>query len=518
MAIPRTKGQLVSEFYYGKSLTEEKYSITTFSTTRGIETSNGETIELYVASDGDDTYDGSYDSPVATVQKALSLLPTVINCNVIIYIGEGTFDPFVLSNISISEYGSLTIQGTLVEATLATGTNTGTSTGDAYSVVDAGQNWTPGDLVGRLCKVRIGFSDIYRVIRDNDATSISFSGYYPGTTSGKTYTIYDHGSKIYDSSVAITITSLGFNQNVDALIISDVQVDVDGSAYGVLCQACAPPVFYRLKHTGTSGTIGICFKSTFGDITMEDCYSTGGDQGLQFLGALCTDVLNQKINRLLVTSSSTGIYIVGSNNVNMSTVCVDDCDNGIRLDKSINCRISSADIYNAVNYGVFCDTSTGIALAGLSIDGNSATTLGLKMVHSSVRLDYGSTIENCTSHGIQGSTATVDSYDCRSGGNLTAGFQGAVTVQNNGGSALYCGGAMTIDLDNFIGTGNTRFGVELVDGSRCLVTSTTAATGVLGDATLDDAKTALTWAGNFASNLDTEVDASGIGTAIKRRD
>ena len=58
------------------------------------------TIDYYVEATGSDsTGDGSVSKPFATIQKAISSIPSNLNGNIAtIYVGEGTFAPFSLAN------------------------------------------------------------------------------------------------------------------------------------------------------------------------------------------------------------------------------------------------------------------------------------------------------------------------------------------------------------------------------------------------------------------------------------
>ena len=143
-----------------------------------VQTSTSRDLTYYVSATGDDSKNGlSPGNAFLTIQAAFDLLPEVIRHNILISIGEGTFDPAALADKEITGEGSLVIRGTLGAPTLTTGNTSGTyfytsSTNDTV-VPFVADNWTVDELRGMLLKVAAtGKGDVYQVICSNQANSI----------------------------------------------------------------------------------------------------------------------------------------------------------------------------------------------------------------------------------------------------------------------------------------------------------------------------------------------------------
>ena len=154
----------------------------------------------YVRTTGSDLND-CLTAPTAclTIQAAVDLVPAVINHATVIDIGAGTFDSFKILNRSLGAT-SLSITGSMVNSTLATGTATGTSDGgDATYLEDSGQSWTVSDLVGRFVLI----DGVQRLIYSNTATRLDIANIHAATMSGKAYIIQDPET-IIESAAAWT--------------------------------------------------------------------------------------------------------------------------------------------------------------------------------------------------------------------------------------------------------------------------------------------------------------------------
>jgi hypothetical protein len=179
---------------------------------------------LYVstpANGGSDSNPGTALLPFATIQAALNSLLRVRRHPATVIVGPGTFAgafvqgfQFETADPSVGAY--LQIQGTMVNATPATGTATGTTsasgapaTGEHGQVVDATQTWTVNDLRGKLCKLTSGaLSGQYYPIESNTATTLTLAS-IQGVLSGVTYTILDWATIISGTGVFQPVTGLG---------------------------------------------------------------------------------------------------------------------------------------------------------------------------------------------------------------------------------------------------------------------------------------------------------------------
>ncbi len=165
------------------------------------------------ASGSDVTGDGSVTLPFATIQYILDQLPKILRHQVTIKVGVGNF-PGVAIHGFVSDPANntlptgLLIQGTLVNATVATGTATGTftnkvagATTSATFVVltDSGQSWTTNDLKGKLLEVLTGTNaGVIYPIASNTATTVTLTKDSTGGIGG-IYAIRDWGVLVGDS-------------------------------------------------------------------------------------------------------------------------------------------------------------------------------------------------------------------------------------------------------------------------------------------------------------------------------
>lgn len=102
------------------------------------------------------------------------------------------------------------------------------------------------------------------------------------------------------------------------------------------------------------------------------------------------------------------------------------------------------------------------------------------------------------------------------GGNLN--LRGTWHIQNCLGSAVKVVNAGTfVRLSVVGGSSNTRFGLEVEDGAYVQITTDTRVAGGLGNASIDDGHTPLSWTLDFATNLSAMLDSTS-GSRIRRRD
>lgn len=477
-------------------------------------------ITYYVETTGSDSNDGlTVPTALATIQEALNRIPMNIANPVRIYVGAGSFAGFSLHSYMFTNgLGELLIQGTLDAATLASGTASGTATaGDTHILTDGGQAWTAHDLRGRLCLV----DGEYRVIRENDATSLEFGGALSGSCNGKTYAILDHATVINtigEDDANILISGLGGNSNLAPAVLRNLQIETTGTVYGIAQRACVPARLQRCRHigAGTSET-GFQFTATFGSMYIEECYSEAGSRGLLLSGATSALIIGDHlIHRFFAyDANDVGVSVYGAMICQAGEVYADACGIGLH---AVAVKYISIDTLYARGCGaasaVIIDSSA--VFGDLEIDGDSTTANGLVTASSDIVV-AGGNIEHCTGHGVVSGGAGVAGYWGAVAGGSLINASGTLVVDGNGGSGFYgYGGHTHIILTACTGTNGT-YGVELEDGAWCRVSSATAVTGATGNATITDAKVLLTWVGDFASNLDSEIDAT-VGTVIKRRD
>lgn len=127
---------------------------------------------LYVdAATGVDTNDGTVSKPLRQIQTALDRVPEIINHNVIINVGAGSYGQ-INSTSKIVNTGTLTVTGTMATFTPATGSASGTFDSVSDNVLTlAGAGWTINDLKGKFLVI----GSNYYPILSNTATTVTIS-------------------------------------------------------------------------------------------------------------------------------------------------------------------------------------------------------------------------------------------------------------------------------------------------------------------------------------------------------
>lgn len=171
-------------------------------------------LNLFVSSTGNDSGAcTSSGSPCLTIQGALNQVPRMVRHPVEITVGPGTFAGASIEGFTFDRSNSATasawirINGTLVTATPATGSATGTVTSgtigawsngtvNTASVTAAG--WTSNDFQGKLLRFTGGaLSGQAFPVTGNTSTVLSFTGNIsPAPAAGDTFTVLDWGTSV----------------------------------------------------------------------------------------------------------------------------------------------------------------------------------------------------------------------------------------------------------------------------------------------------------------------------------
>lgn len=479
-------------------------------------------LTLYVRTTGSDSNDGlTSGTALLTIQEAINRIPVSIGHTVVVDIGEGTFGGFSLpSKTYTAPTATLTIKGVTTTATgLASGTASGTATGGTITtLIDSGQSWTANDLRGRMALV----DGEYRVIYSNDATSLVFVGPFTLTTNGKAYEIVEQKTILntlgHTDSVVLLTGQVGCSVDGN-WTLQDIKITTPSGAsnYGLQYESTTGGTTNRVAIISQASQTGWRSHTLHGSFVSNDIYITGGATG--FVGALCGTVfLSTPFKRVFCyNTSSTGVQFNYTPQVNTSYVFINSCPTGI---VTTYCGLSQ----HSYDYIESCSTAgVNSQLDTTLLIGNASTITGCGIGVTAqgtrrLRVTGATIIQNSTSHGVYIGDSTNISNS------LAHSYFDASSIINNGGSGIYARGVCQVYINSLAasgGTGNTRFGIELEDGAKAYVKTGIIAnplTGAMGDATVTDSKTPLTWATDFASNLATVADATGIGTAIKRRD
>jgi hypothetical protein len=428
-----------------------------------------EDVTLYVRAGGSDTANGlTVGTALLTIQEAVDRVPAHIEHDIVIDIGEGNFAGFAISGKNV--VGTLTVQGVLGNPTLNTGEISGTSDGGTTKqLVDTADGaWTVNELRGMLLEI----NGEYRVIYDNDATTINVCGVFGATASGKAYEIFEQKTVIQGTEtvtgyatftlIATTARSTG-GSGIDAINISDLYFDGQSTAtIGAFVYYATGCKITRCKATDAVYGIGV-FQCS-GGCKLDDVYSADNTTGFY----VARTVGSSDLARIFAYNNTDGIVIM-------------------------NCPSVDTDyVYSSGN------SENGLAVVG----------------YSSVDID-GGIIEDNVGYGILvgGGLQTPSGESMKAGSCLDA--SGAVVIQNNG-NGVYANQQASIRLTAVSGT-NTEWGIVADSGSIVLVTSATAITGASGDATIDEGATPLVWATDFADDGDT-VSNDNNYCLIERKD
>src|SRR5574343_1931815 len=218
-----------------------------------------EALNLFVDSTGSDgnSCTATGTGACLTIQGAINKVPKLLLHPVTITVGAGNFsggfvDGFTSDNrLNDTPSGTyLQVNGTLTNATVATGSATGTATGGTAgsgathgTLVDSGASWTTNDLRGKLVAILTGTGNgQFRVIQSNTSTTITIAGTWTAPTSGSTYAVQDWATVINGGVGTPRLSS--FNANA----ATAAGFRVGGSALG-----SARTTFRWLKFTTANG-------------------------------------------------------------------------------------------------------------------------------------------------------------------------------------------------------------------------------------------------------------------------
>ena len=442
-------------------------------------------ITLYVRSDGADTHTCTVDSAggsCLTIQAALNKIPKMVKHAVTVNIGAGSFAGFNLSGFTIPrKVGTFTLQGTLGDPTLTTGTTTGTATGGSTAqCVDGGQTWTVNELRGRL----ILSGGEYRVVRNNTADTINLVGTLTATCSGTAYHIYEQktvinsGSPGY-SSANIYITS---NQNGrDNFIIQ--KLSITGGTFGFFVHYTDG---FTIQYvSATSNAYGIELQSCPGEFILNDNYAGGNSSyGFSILGL--TGQLRPS-RQYAYNNTTLGFY--------ESLIANDPQGLSLYADN------------NGIGFYFFTDTSLIIT----DLQATSNTADGVSVVGPGKLTIISGTFSSNGGYGL----AVEDlAYSTKSGHSVV--IVTAATIASNTSGGIFAGYGSELQLATVTGS-STGYGLTLETGAYAIITSAIAITGSTNNATINAGVTPLVWATDFATNGDSAFNMS-TGARLLRKD
>lgn len=166
---------------------------------------------LYVDPTGSDANSciGSGAAACATLQGAFNKIPKLVRHTVAVNVAAGSYTgvqvyDFQFAPLNPTTGAYINVVGTYVNATLGSGTPTGTTTSATGSIAsafgtltDTAQAWTVNGLNGYLLEITSGTqSGVVRPIISNTATTVTVAGSFTAPAAGSTYAIQNTGSNI----------------------------------------------------------------------------------------------------------------------------------------------------------------------------------------------------------------------------------------------------------------------------------------------------------------------------------
>jgi hypothetical protein len=407
---------------------------------------------IYVRTGGSDTDDGlTVGTALLTIQEAVNRLPDLIQHDITIDVGAGTFDGFyiggkIVSSTAASALPELKVVGVLDAPTLGTGTASGTDDGGSIAtVVDSGQTWTVNELRGMFVTV----AGETMIIQENDATSITIVHYFEATASGKTYAITEHKTILDTASGAL--------------------------GYGAVeIINCIGMRFMVNNFKVTTGTVGF-YQYSSEHVWFSNCTADGAVYGF-FLEGTAT-----KLTQVCATGGCTyGFlwqnFLAGPGMGESSGLLSYDNTNGLDL------KWCPPNFFTIKSLSSFNNSAYGLRLAGARLF----------------------ELEKCF---IDGNTAEGIRVDNNAAGSLCYMLgAGPMVISNNGGGGITADGNCKVYLGTVTGTGNTGHGVDARFNSMIKIQSGTAITGTTGDFTINDGVTTNDWSSDLGSVGDVVIN------------
>jgi hypothetical protein len=468
-------------------------------------------LTLYVRTTGNDGNSGlTIGNALLTIQEAVDRIPKYVAHDIVIDIGEGNFAGFLVTGFTVEGAEvSFTIKGTLGNPTITTGTTSGTATGDSeYELEDSGQSWTTNDLRGYLVLV----NGEYRMIRTNDATTLTLVGGFSEDPTGKDYEILEqkavinsNGPHTTSGRVEVITNAFGYaNFTLQEIKISDgVSNLYAGYTDGFTTTRCAI----------TGGTYGINFINSRKGFQFLDVYLEDNADGAIFYKVDSIDFIN---NFYIYNSTSNGCAFQNTNVPDCTFLVVDDS-----TEVGVIC--------NAVERGAFTNLQLANNKKNLEIMFSHsiwlydpwieyATEYGI-LIYDSISVEitggtywYGWIHDNGT-YGIELNKDIVT--DRTASGKLH--IYGDVYIDTNGSGGIIARNNAFVVMSDVYGLNTGAYGLELETGSIGVFTAVMDIRGATADATIDGGTTDLDWSTDFPSDGDSVTNISNM-CMIERKD
>jgi hypothetical protein len=443
------------------------------------------------------------------VQSVIDRIPKVVNAAIIINVGAGTFAGVMIDSFIIPVSGSLTLQGTLGNPTLGGGTVSGTATaGDTFTCTDGGQAWVANALRGMLVKV----GSEYRVIRNNDGTTLNLIGPLGATCNGKVYELFEQKT-IFNTTPAGGLGRVNVYRSVsNSTQININDIKTSGGTAGIYLAFTSGGTISRCYSSGAASA-GITLQSVYTEFNLYDVFSTGSSIN----GIIFTKCGNGRdIQRIYAyNNTAVGIYVYATQSVS-GDYWYADYNQGVAGIYTVG-----SDMYLInTNYAAY-NTNDGIGVYGgyyMDVGTCYSDHNGGHGIYfaATAFVDFdGGLLSTNTGWGMyvdQGASST----NAKAGSFINA-YGAAITVSNNTAGGIRADNQSTLYMSAITGNGNGTFGLDMRTGSAAIITSATTVTGGTGDATINDGATLLTYGTHFATNGDKAINFDTM-SRIERRD
>lgn len=398
-----------------------------------------------------------------TIQSAIDRVPKFVNHNVSIFANTGAYTTAYVSGFTIRNNATFFIRGVLINSTtLATGTATGTATGGTTTTcIDAAQTWTNNDVIGHLVYV----NGQYRVVYDNDGTTLYFRDPLSGTCNGQAYEIKDWSTTVQgvEANGGLGPITVENNDTGEGVIELSNLSSTNGETAAFFVEETDGIRITRCNASG-GNTYGYLFSETTGSMVLDASYVTGATgYGVYF-------------SRMANRGNVTGVVM----NANAKGGFMDSSGGQARWDSNVT----------------LANTTSGIWLQGV---------YGQVFFynHMSDADDYGLVIGDETS---DVNAAGIASLNIQSS-DFSNGVTGGIAINN----------MSYVSFDTVTGTGNAGYGVDVRMGAHLVVDDPTTITGATADATVNEGSSDLTWATDFGTDRDVVVNMTSF-SRIERRD
>ncbi len=445
-------------------------------------------LNLYVATTGSDSNPCTSSlNPCATLQAAENRIPKLVRHPVTITVADGSytglyvyghsFDP-----ASVTDGAYINWVGGLINATVATGSATGTATSGTQgttitfgTLTDTNATWTTDNLKGKILEITGGTgSGQTRVITTNSATAITIAGTW-GTApaAASTYAIRDWGavlstavnSPAIPNTAAGTPLSLRMEGNGSVRNAGDSATTLSGAAI----------TFSRLKFAPGTAAQGAARLNGPNQVAFVECSINGNTSGTG-LSVLFGTYVN--IDRSYLSSGTSQALLGSSTNGGSNAVAA-----GFSFFESGAGASSSVVRYTNGAWTAVQITSTNSAAQAV-IDNTNNGPATFSIGNSRIQCTAGGATIGVLAAGAPAvaSTVTVTFVAAMATLSCPVGLNakwGATIANNNANSVV-------------TGTGAQTAGLQALTGGRIIPVSNFTVSGYTNDIDVDGAFS--TWA------------------------